>query len=729
MANIIEIILQGKNNTGAAFAGARRDLQGLTGAAGSAATALAGPLVRAVGAFGATVSAVKVGELVRDLGQLGAQSIVTKNSFANVMQSVGLTTGILDQLKTSAGGTITELRLMQLTNTALAGASAELGQSFAQAIPKLIEGARAANQLNPALGDTEFLFQSLVTGIKRGSPMLIDNTGITLKLGEANETMAASLGKTVEQLTEEEKKMAILNATIEGVDRLVQQAGGNLNTLTTATQQVNVAWEELRTTIGEGFAPALAAAQGQLAAFLVAVNEGVGDVIDTLDQLNTGGVYSSIFAELTGGKQIALDLAGALREVGKQIALGGAELQGFAGNVNAAFTFAKAIVGGFGTFFGGVFAVAAQQVADFFDAVQAAAAGAQALMRGDFAGVRAYAGQMRTSLQLLQSGFKGYSGAVLQAGLEWRDAVDTYGDALERIEDRYRDLRTAAENAFAAPPTEDEINPVDLFRAERAAEQDEPANSADRAKTAWSGAGSESAKKWKDEYADFVNNFIADATRKAQGFAKGLFDMSVSGGDQFAPGSNGPFENMFRALDVAKLGDASPWAAQLGLTQEDARRISEDFQRGIFSEGVMSLINVDALVNEAQMAALAEKSQAAFVDAIAKKAGVGNNVVGAMFGLSGGTTGAGGASPAQKSVEAAMTQVAGVLGDTVAGKDFAGRIIGYGENIWGYFEQGITDKAKSSTVLARAIADMVTAAIAGQTGGSVGGAARAGGVN
>ena len=109
-----------------------------------------------------------------------------------------------------------KLQLMQQTNTALAGASGDLATEMGAALPKLLEAGRAAALLNPSLGDANFMFQSLVTGIKRGSSALIDNTGITLKIGEATDAYAASIGKSVTELTAQERSIAILRGTLEG---------------------------------------------------------------------------------------------------------------------------------------------------------------------------------------------------------------------------------------------------------------------------------------------------------------------------------------------------------------------------------------------------------------------------------------------------------------------------------------------------------------------------------
>ena len=216
------------------------------------------------------------------LGDLGAQSLTTKASFDSLMKSVGLSTGLLDQLKEASGGTITELTLMQQANTALAGSSGQLATEMGAALPKLLEAARAAAKLNPAYGDAEFMFQSLVGGIKRGTPLLIDNTGIVLKVGEATEAYAASIGKSVTELTSQERSLAILRGTLEGADRLLEQTAGSTNSMASSAGKLKTAWMELKTTIGEGLAPTTSGIQEGLAETFIGINAALEDDAITL---------------------------------------------------------------------------------------------------------------------------------------------------------------------------------------------------------------------------------------------------------------------------------------------------------------------------------------------------------------------------------------------------------------------------------------------------------------
>ena len=65
--------------------------------------------------------------------------------------------------------------------------------------------------------------------------------------------------------------------------------------------------------------------------------------------------------------------------------------------------------------------------------------------------------------------------------------------------------------------------------------------------------------------------------KTAQDKLKGLIPEMFP--DLTAPGANGPFENIFRAADVAKRGADSPWAKVLGLTQDQAKEIVQRIAR------------------------------------------------------------------------------------------------------------------------------------------------------
>lgn len=173
-----------------------------------------------------TMGAVALGAALIGLGMRGAAMTGVVQAFDALTASAGTTANVLLQdLREAARGTIADMELMRQANVALAGAGPELAKALATdgGLAGLLEIARVQAR---ATGESvDYLFQSLVSGIKRSSPRLIDNTGLVLQVGEANEAYARALGKTVEQLTAEEQQIALLNATLEAGRVGIEQYG------------------------------------------------------------------------------------------------------------------------------------------------------------------------------------------------------------------------------------------------------------------------------------------------------------------------------------------------------------------------------------------------------------------------------------------------------------------------------------------------------------------------
>lgn len=201
-----------------------------------------------------------------DLSREGANLNQLTASFDLMNEAVFKSPDLLNEMTRAAGGTIKQTDLMQGVLKLTAGASDELAAKMASAAPHLLEIARASNKLNPALGDTAFLYDSISTGIKRASPLILDNLGIVVKVGEANETYAASLGKTVDQLTAEEKQVALLNATMKAGDQLISQVGGNVDSQADSWARLSVQVEEgmdsFKRFLADGLSPVVSALAG-----------------------------------------------------------------------------------------------------------------------------------------------------------------------------------------------------------------------------------------------------------------------------------------------------------------------------------------------------------------------------------------------------------------------------------------------------------------------------------
>jgi hypothetical protein len=233
---------------------------------------------------GAADVAVQAIQKIFEVGKQGAAVQQTADSFDYLIQKVGAAPDLLDQLVAASKRTVDEQKLMSSTSVLLAGAQGQLATSLANSTPQLLEIAKAAQKLNPTLGDTTFLYESLALGIKRGSPMILDNLGLTIKIGEANEKFAASLGKTVEELTADEQKQALLNATLEAGKVLIEQAGGTTDSAADSIARMEAAGKDLGDTLSVKVAPAIAQVAEGLTLLIAGNQEGADELAKTGNQ-------------------------------------------------------------------------------------------------------------------------------------------------------------------------------------------------------------------------------------------------------------------------------------------------------------------------------------------------------------------------------------------------------------------------------------------------------------
>lgn len=174
------------------------------------------------------------------LGMRGANMRGVVEAFDVGARKAGIYADVLlNDLSKAARGTITELKLMQTANLALAGAKGEVAEALGKGggLAGLMEIAQV--QARATGQSVDYMFNSLVTGVKRGTPLLIDNTGLVLKVSAANEEYARSIGKSVDQLTVEEKQIALLNATLAAGKEAMAGYGEQTATAGERIRQIN----------------------------------------------------------------------------------------------------------------------------------------------------------------------------------------------------------------------------------------------------------------------------------------------------------------------------------------------------------------------------------------------------------------------------------------------------------------------------------------------------------
>lgn len=166
---------------------------------------------------------------------------------------------IVSSMQYMSGQTLSQLDVIKAANRA-----ALLGLPLDQ-LDRLMQVARASAT---ALGtDVSQMFDDLVTGIGRGSKMILDNLGIVFSAEEAYQKFAKAQGKAVGQLTEAEKKQAFLNATLEEGERIMKLVGkaGQEMTDTEPVQIYKAALQDLTAEIGQNLLPTMNALRLEVA--------------------------------------------------------------------------------------------------------------------------------------------------------------------------------------------------------------------------------------------------------------------------------------------------------------------------------------------------------------------------------------------------------------------------------------------------------------------------------
>lgn len=250
----VDVIIRGKDFTRRAFTGLRRRMRRLRRSAAD--------LARSIAKIGAVV-----GGAITGLGLLADRG----RKVANVQRTFARLTGdqeaAIQKLRKASRGLIDDFELMAGHNQALALGSAKNVDQFAEMI-----------EVSLALADAQGIeasraVESLNTGIARQSVRWLDNLGIMVSVADANRRYAAALNKTVEQLTDAEKREAFRIAAMDAARRLVSE-------LSTETDVGTEAFARMKTTlfnVRDEFAK-LVAKSPRVAEFFGTVEQAVVDL-------------------------------------------------------------------------------------------------------------------------------------------------------------------------------------------------------------------------------------------------------------------------------------------------------------------------------------------------------------------------------------------------------------------------------------------------------------------
>lgn len=234
-------------------------------------------------------------KVVKTLAQIAVESAPLAGIGMAFENMAGKFNVSLDAMRAASGGTISDFELMRQANVALTGAGDEFGAQFGKALPTLLAGARKASQ---ATGQSvDFLFNSLIGGLKRSSPLLIDNTGYVVSVTEAQKNLADELGITTSQLTEEQKQIALLNATTSAINATIDEFGVAQLTAADHMSRITSETSNIKDMLGISLQPALETVTGAWADMLAGMSANIRE----------GGALQSVFVKIGAVASIMAD--------------------------------------------------------------------------------------------------------------------------------------------------------------------------------------------------------------------------------------------------------------------------------------------------------------------------------------------------------------------------------------------------------------------------------------
>ena len=214
---------------------------------------------------------------ITQLVRFAQESARVKNmetAFNELSGGVGNATVSLEKLRQATDGTMSSFDLFQQANNAMILGVTKNSDEMAEMFDM-------AQRLGRALGrDTASSVESLITGIGRQSRLMLDNIGIIVKSDEAYKSYANEIGKSVNKLTDAEKKQAFFNATLESARQKLKSLPDETLTTQDRFDQLSSSTSELTLAIGNALTPVLTKA----AVALTKVVNATTDLFTTDDE-------------------------------------------------------------------------------------------------------------------------------------------------------------------------------------------------------------------------------------------------------------------------------------------------------------------------------------------------------------------------------------------------------------------------------------------------------------
>ena len=212
---------------------------------GSSASNVFGGLKGAIGAVFTVAAIQQVANFGLATAKLADQAGDLRRSLNNLAKKEGLdTVELMRDLRKATAETVSDIDLMKAATQ-----GKFLGVDLKN-MPVLFEfAAKRAKDTGQNIG---FLVDSIVTGIGRKSPQILDNLGIQMKDLDAEvENLARSTGYWSGKVGENERALYLQQAAVNIANKAIGDSAATTDDATTQMQRLNAQWENFKVIIGD----------------------------------------------------------------------------------------------------------------------------------------------------------------------------------------------------------------------------------------------------------------------------------------------------------------------------------------------------------------------------------------------------------------------------------------------------------------------------------------------
>ena len=210
-------------------------------------------------ATGAGLTAIGVGGAI-GIKKLSDEAIKFESVMFGVNAKVSDGEALLKKLQKATAGTVSDFQLMKGASTAL-----QLGLSE-EALPAMAE---FSSKVGPALGETaEFMFDSIVRGVGRASPLILDNLGLVIDVQKEYQKWADANGVAASEIDKATKLQIIQNAVMEEAKERGMDLEGALDTAAAKQAKLSAQFDNAKVKLGQALLPAVIKVTNALSALV-----------------------------------------------------------------------------------------------------------------------------------------------------------------------------------------------------------------------------------------------------------------------------------------------------------------------------------------------------------------------------------------------------------------------------------------------------------------------------